>query len=82
MASFRLIPLTWRFLHIGSTEAFRDVLRVMPFRAQSSGAAQQPGASPPEDVAGKLKQLAELHASAIVSDEDFEAKRAELLKRF
>jgi hypothetical protein len=39
--------------------------------------AAAPGASPIE----QLKQLAELHAAGVVSDEEFAAKKAELLRR-
>ncbi|MFC5179399.1 SHOCT domain-containing protein [Nocardioides taihuensis] len=38
-------------------------------------------AAPQPDAADQLKKLAELHAAGIVTDEEFAAKKAELLKR-
>lgn len=40
-----------------------------------------PAITPPEDVPAKLKQLAELRDAGVVSPEEFEAKKAELLSR-
>lgn len=37
-------------------------------------------AAPTEDVLGQLKQLADLHAAGILSDEEFATKRARLLR--
>jgi hypothetical protein len=47
--------------------------------------AQQPQAAPPappaasEDPIAKLKQLGELHAQGILTDEEFAAQKAKLL---
>ena len=57
-----------------------------PSAPESPGTPPKSPESPPasdgnEDIAGKLKQLAELRDSGIVSQEEFDTKRAELLSR-
>lgn len=47
-------------------------------QAMAGGAGAAPAA---EDPTEKLKKLGELHASGVLSDEEFEAKKAELLKQ-
>lgn len=50
---------------------------------QGAGAAPQAGAQPvrPEDVMATLEKLGELRAKGILTDEEFAAKKAELLKK-
>ncbi len=60
-----------------------DILAMVHFarqRAQAPPATNQP-ATGPEDIPGKLKQLAELHAMGILTNEEFQEKKADLLKR-
>ncbi len=42
---------------------------------------RRPRRQPSEDVFGKLERLADLHARGIVTAEEFEAKKSELLAR-
>ena len=51
------------------------------FVAEVNRAAQQLEPASETDVADQLKKLGELHDSGVVSDEEFEAKKAELLRR-
>jgi putative oligomerization/nucleic acid binding protein len=41
--------------------------------------AEPPPAAPQDDMATKLKQLAELHSTGVLSDEEFAAAKAKLL---
>jgi len=49
-------------------------------RRRGDAVRPAPPAAPAPDVADRLAKLTELHASGAVNDEEFEAKRAELLK--
>ena len=46
------------------------------------GTSDQPGGGPVETVGDKLRQLAALRDDGIISSEEFEAKKAELLRSF
>jgi hypothetical protein len=80
-------------LTFSSQHGFVDVasLRVLP---AGSGAAREPGtlamapssvaaapATQPVDIVATIEKLAELHRKGILSDEEFAAKKAELLSR-
>lgn len=54
-----------------------DELRSTPANAVSSVSAPPPA----PDVADQIKKLADLHAAGIVTDEEFAAKKADLLDR-
>jgi hypothetical protein len=56
---------------------------VQPVRAPQSLAAgtSAPAAQPPEDVAATLRKLASLHDEGLLTDEEFAAKRAEVIAR-
>jgi membrane protease subunit (stomatin/prohibitin family) len=54
-------------------------LQVPPEAA--AGAAATPAAVRPEDVMATLEKLGELKAKGIVTQEEFDAKKAELLKK-
>jgi len=66
---------------------FQDRLRVHGVTAQFAGAAPsgQHGAQArfngPVDIPGQIAKLADLHAQGILSDQEFEAKKADLLSR-
>lgn len=47
--------------------------------ASSASMPQAPSTN--EDIAGKIRQLSELHEAGILSDEEFATKKAELLSR-
>jgi uncharacterized RDD family membrane protein YckC len=51
-----------------------------PAAAPSAGPSSGPTAAP-EDIASQLEKLAALHKSGILTDEEFAAKKAELLSR-
>ena len=40
-----------------------------------------PAPDPPEDISDRMKQLKQLHEDALITDEEYAAKKAELLKR-
>ena len=49
--------------------------------AQAAAAAAAPVGVKPDEVMATLEKLAELKAKGIVTQEEFEAKKAELLKK-
>jgi hypothetical protein len=55
-----------------------------PASPPASGPAQGSASTPPEevDVAGALKALAELRDQGAVTEEEFEAKKAEWLRKY
>lgn len=67
--------------------AFRDALLSLVHWARQRAqqpqtvVVQQPSASRDEDIPAKLEQLAGLRDASIISQEEFEAKKAELLAR-
>jgi len=48
---------------------------------QGSATAQAPAAPPAPDPIAQLKDLAELHASGVLTDEEFTAQKAKILNR-
>jgi hypothetical protein len=58
----------------------RDLISKHQNKVPSTGAKEKDGAES-TDVLGALKQLGELHESGVLTTEEFEAKKAELLKR-
>lgn len=60
----------------------RDVLNGLMLSAPApTPAAADAAAAPREDVAGALQQLASLRDAGVLTDEEFAAKKAELLSR-
>jgi len=49
--------------------------------AAAAGAAAQPAGVKPDDVMGLLERLGEMKAKGILTQEEFDAKKAELLKK-
>lgn len=47
--------------------------------AQAAAAPAAPAAAPADDPVAKLKELASLHASGVLSDEEFAAMKAKIL---
>ena len=50
----------------------------MPLRSSSSTPQQAPAPAEP-DITSELQQLAQLHSQGILTDEEFSAKKAQLL---
>jgi hypothetical protein len=64
----------------------RTARRQNYFNNQDQGAdynqpVDQEQAAPAEDIPGELKQLGELHSSGVLTDDEFNAKKADLLSR-
>ena len=55
----------------------KEIQRILDTPAQAAEPAAAPTASPLEQI----KQLAELRDAGVISDEEFEAKKAELMAR-
>jgi Short C-terminal domain len=72
-----------------SMEAFQRAVQAvepaaLPVQAQGSEPSnkeERPSAAPQADVLEQLRKLGELRDSGVISPEEFEAKKAELLKR-
>ena len=62
-------------------EEVASLLTVIMKRNQNKNSQTQANAAPPEDVIGKIKQLAELKDAGIISVEEFESKKSELMSR-
>lgn len=58
--------------------ANRQAQRNAPAEAAAPAAPAAPAAAPDDDVA-QLEQLADLHAKGILTDEEFAAKKAQIL---
>lgn len=58
--------------------AFESQAQLAEMQAQM-GAMQSQAPPPADDLTAKLKQLAELHSSGILSDDEFAAAKAKLL---
>lgn len=52
-----------------------------PVRLDADDARTEPGAAEEADIFAKIERLAALHAKGILSDEEYQAKKAELLAR-
>lgn len=62
----------------------QDAAAAQAYYAQQEAQAQQPAPPPAaapadEDLTAKLKQLADLHASGVLSDDEFAAAKTKLL---
>lgn len=66
---------------VGSVEAAEIQLANKPSGADSAPPTPQAGGSS-DDVGGMLRQLAELRDSGVLTEEEFEVKKTELLGRF
>ena len=65
-------------MHLRSRVAFATVLTAVGLL--SSAAAPPPAPAPAaDDDMAELKQIAELHAQGILTDEEFAAKKAQIL---
>ena len=53
--------------------------KIIAARAKSTSSNKKPPALPAADPAGRLRALAELHSEGLISEEEFAAKRRELL---
>ncbi len=79
-ASIEGLPAMW-----DATKLRNDILVMVHYARQRSStpvvvhAKDQPTAG--EDIPAKLRQLKELHASGVLTDGEFDAKKAELLSR-
>jgi hypothetical protein len=79
-------PSTWAFAFVENEEG-RDNIRMMFGEAAETmtgignpaAAAAAPAAPAAEDPLDRLKKLDELHKAGVVTDAEFEAKKAELL---
>jgi hypothetical protein len=49
--------------------------------ATKAGPSPEPAAAQPDDIFAKIERLAELRAKGVLSDDEFSAKKAELLSR-
>jgi membrane protease subunit (stomatin/prohibitin family) len=70
---------------LGAGVALGQVMAQQLAQGLQGGAAQAPAAAPtgvkPDDVMATLEKLADLKAKGIVTQEEFDAKKVELLKK-
>ena len=68
-----------KWISDGDVRAFVDTVKAQTVAAKSSD-----GASPekPTDPVDQLERLGKLHATGVLTDEEFSAKKAEILARF
>lgn len=62
-------------------EEVASLLTVIMKRNQNKNSQAQTNVSASEDIIGKINQLAELKDAGIISVEEFESKKAELMSR-
>jgi hypothetical protein len=60
-------------------DAYEQQQQQAEWEAQQAQAAAQRPAAPPMDMTAKLKELAELKAAGVLTDEEFAAAKAKLL---
>jgi hypothetical protein len=79
-------PETWAFAFVENEEGRQNIRQMFGPAAETmtgvgdpTAAAAAPAAPAAEDPLDRLKKLDELHKSGVVTDAEFEAKKAELL---
>jgi hypothetical protein len=61
-------------------EAYQQQQQAAAYQQQAAAAAPPPAAAPSgDDKMAKLQQLGELHASGVLTDEEFAAEKAKVL---
>lgn len=62
-------------------EYCEELVRIMKSHGLFNKFINPPQSTPPIDVPAQIKQLADLHASGILTDEEFQNKKTELLSK-
>lgn len=68
-----------RFTRIGEPIRFKTALLNAKIKLEGPAPAIQPAASPALDVPGLISRLGDLHKAGLITDEEFQAKKAKLL---
>jgi uncharacterized membrane protein YdbT with pleckstrin-like domain len=68
-----------RFTRIGEPIRFKTALLNAKIKLEGPLLATQPAASPALDVPGLISRLGDLHKAGLITDEEFQAKKAKLL---
>ena len=67
-----------KWISAGDVRAFVDTVRAQMTASKSSAA---PSSEQPADPVDQLERLGKLHAAGVLTDEEFSAKKAEILAR-
>jgi len=70
-----------RFTRIGDPIRFKTALLNAKIKLEGPVSAAQPAVAPAMDVPGLITRLGDLHKAGLITDEEFQAKKAKLLSQ-